>query len=111
MKNLFVLAMILVLITAGCQRVHSGQRETGNKTSELRAEMAKEEKMPAVGTFAGGCFWCTEADFEKLPGVVKVVSGYAGGTKENPTYEEVSSGTTGHVEAVQVYYDPSQANL
>jgi peptide methionine sulfoxide reductase msrA/msrB len=61
-----------------------------------------------IATFAGGCFWCTESDFEKLPGVVKVVSGYAGGQKENPTYQEVSSGTTGHVEAVQVYYDPSK---
>lgn len=61
-------------------------------------------------TFAGGCFWCTEADFEKVPGVVKVVSGYTGGSKENPSYEEVSSGTTGHVEAVQVYYDPSKVS-
>ncbi len=59
-------------------------------------------------TLAGGCFWCTEADFEKLPGVVKVISGYTGGNKENPTYEEVSSGRTGHVEAVQVYYDPKK---
>jgi peptide methionine sulfoxide reductase msrA/msrB len=73
-------------------------------------------KDPGVGengallkaTFAGGCFWCTEADFEKVPGVVKVISGYTGGTKENPSYEEVSSGTTGHGEAVQVYYDPSK---
>ncbi|HSB03597.1 MAG TPA: peptide-methionine (S)-S-oxide reductase MsrA, partial [Thermodesulfobacteriota bacterium] len=70
--------------------------------------MAKEEKTLQVATFAGGCFWCTESDFEKVPGVGKVVSGYTGGKKENPTYEEVSSGTTGHVEAVQVYYDPSK---
>jgi peptide methionine sulfoxide reductase msrA/msrB len=61
-----------------------------------------------VATFAGGCFWCTEADFEKAPGVLKAVSGYTGGAKENPSYEEVSSGGTGHVEAVQVYYDPSK---
>jgi peptide methionine sulfoxide reductase msrA/msrB len=61
-----------------------------------------------IATFAGGCFWCTESDFEKLPGVVKVVSGYTGGKKENPSYDEVSAGTTGHVEAVQVYYDPSR---
>lgn len=60
-----------------------------------------------IATFAGGCFWCVESDFEKLPGVVKVISGYTGGHKEDPTYKEVSSGTTGHVEAVQVYYDPS----
>ena len=61
-----------------------------------------------VATFAGGCFWCIEADFEKVPGVLKVISGYTGGTKENPTYEEVSSGATGHLEAVQVYYEPSR---
>ena len=70
--------------------------------------MAKEDRTLNVATFAGGCFWCTEADFEKVPGVLKAVSGYTGGAKENPSYEEVSSGGTGHVEAVQVYYDPSK---
>ena len=64
-----------------------------------------ENSFTEVSTFAGGCFWCTESDFEKLPGAFKVISGYTGGHKENPTYKEVSSGTTGHVEAVQVYYD------
>ncbi|MEM4408398.1 MAG: peptide-methionine (S)-S-oxide reductase MsrA [Candidatus Caldarchaeum sp.] len=58
-------------------------------------------------TFAGGCFWCMEPPFENLKGVVDVVVGYTGGTKENPTYEEVSSGNTGHLEAVEVTYDPS----
>lgn len=61
-----------------------------------------------IATFAGGCFWCTEVDFEKVPGVVKVISGYTGGHKDNPTYEEVSSGKTGHVESIQVYYDPAK---
>jgi peptide-methionine (S)-S-oxide reductase len=62
----------------------------------------------AVATFAGGCFWCMEPPYEKLPGVVEVVSGYTGGSKANPTYEQVSSGTTGHAEAVQVVYDPKK---
>lgn len=62
-----------------------------------------------TATFAGGCFWCTEADFEKVAGVSKVISGYTGGHKENPTYNEVSAHTTGHVEAVRVYYDPTVA--
>jgi peptide methionine sulfoxide reductase msrA/msrB len=75
---------------------------------KMEMEMAKEGMSLRKATFAGGCFWCTEADFEKLHGVVKVISGYTGGNKENPAYEEVSSGTTGHVEAVQVYYDPSK---
>ena len=62
----------------------------------------------AIATFAGGCFWCTESDFEKLPGVLKVVSGYTGGTEVNPSYAEVSAGKTGHTEAVQIYFDPSR---
>jgi peptide-methionine (S)-S-oxide reductase len=57
-------------------------------------------------TFGGGCFWCTEAIFQMLPGVKSVTSGYAGGTKENPTYKEVCSGTTGHAEVIQIEYDP-----
>lgn len=59
-------------------------------------------------TFAGGCFWCMVLPFEKLEGVVEVIAGYAGGHKKNPTYEEVSAGGTGHIEAVQVTYDPSK---
>ncbi|WP_417225194.1 peptide-methionine (R)-S-oxide reductase MsrB [Amphritea sp.] len=59
-----------------------------------------------VATFAGGCFWCTEAGFEKLPGVTEAISGYTGGEQADPSYKEVSSGSTGHTEAVQVYYDP-----
>lgn len=59
-------------------------------------------------TFAGGCFWCMEPPFEKMEGVVEVISGYTGGHKENPTYEEVSSGKTGHLETVQIIYEPSK---
>lgn len=61
----------------------------------------------AVATFAGGCFWCSESDFEKLKGVQTVVSGYIGGRTVSPTYEEVSAGSSGHTEAVQVSYDPA----
>lgn len=58
--------------------------------------------------FAGGCFWCMHAEFEKLPGVGKVLSGYTGGTVDNPTYEQVSTGRTGHIEAVEITFDPSK---
>ncbi|MSQ58574.1 MAG: peptide-methionine (S)-S-oxide reductase [Betaproteobacteria bacterium] len=58
--------------------------------------------------FAGGCFWCIEADFEKLPGVISVESGYTGGQTDNPTYKQVSGGDTGHTEAVRVVFDPSK---
>ena len=59
-----------------------------------------------AATFGGGCFWCTEAVFQMLPGVKSVASGYAGGTKVNPTYKEVCAGNTGHAEVIQVQYDP-----
>ena len=58
-------------------------------------------------TFAGGCFWCMEPAFDKLDGVKSVISGYTGGRKENPTYEEVSSGSTGHAESIEITYDPA----
>ncbi|MCG6893453.1 MAG: peptide-methionine (R)-S-oxide reductase MsrB [Desulfobacteraceae bacterium] len=61
-----------------------------------------------TATFAGGCFWCTESDFEKIDGVAEAVSGYTGGTTADPTYEQVSSGVTGHIESVQVRYDPEK---
>lgn len=61
-----------------------------------------------VAVFGGGCFWCTEAVFEELRGVVSVMPGYSGGTVPNPTYEQVSTGTTGHAEVTRVKYDPSQ---
>ena len=61
-------------------------------------------------TFAGGCFWCTEEAFEKVAGVTEVVSGYMGGKVKNPTYEQVSTGRTGHTEVVQVTYDPAKVS-
>jgi peptide-methionine (S)-S-oxide reductase len=64
----------------------------------------------ATAIFAGGCFWCIEADFEKLPGVIGAESGYTAGRKSNPTYEEVSAGGTGHTEAVRVTYDPAKVS-
>lgn len=70
------------------------------------ATPAKTEK----AIFAGGCFWCVESDFEKLPGVISAVSGYTAGKEKNPSYEQVSSQRTGHTEAVELSYDPSKVS-
>jgi len=64
----------------------------------------------AKATFAAGCFWCTEEAMDKVPGVVSTTSGYMGGSKKNPTYQEVSSGSTGHTEVLQVVYDPAKVS-
>ena len=73
----------------------------------LQSSSFAETKLDTA-TFAGGCFWCMEPPFEKLDGVKEVIPGYTGGHKENPAYEEVSAGTTGHAEAIQVIYDPAK---
>jgi peptide-methionine (S)-S-oxide reductase len=82
-------------------------------TSLFPSAHAADEPKPvktAIATVGGGCFWCVEGAYKIVPGVVKVVSGYAGGAKENPTYKEVCSGTTGHAEVVQVEFDTAKLN-
>jgi len=71
---------------------------------------AHAQSKTVVATFAGGCFWCMEEAYDKVPGIVSTTSGYMGGKKRNPTYEEVSAGGTGHTEVVQVAYDPSKVS-
>lgn len=70
------------------------------------ASPAPQSKATEVATFAGGCYWCVESDFDKVQGVLSTESGFMGGTEPNPTYEDVSSGNTGHIEVVRVTYDP-----
>jgi len=93
--------LALTLLIVGCG---------DGATEPAAAQQAKGAPGQATAVFAGGCFWCTEADFEKLPGVTAAVSGYAGGRTANPTYEQVSAGGTGHYEAVRVTYDPRRVS-
>ena len=97
--SLILLAGLLVLIQ-GCTQLNA------KNTTAVKPVNIMSEPGDAVATFAGGCFWCVEAGFEKLPGVHDAVSGYTAGHTQNPSYREVSNGRTGHTEAVQVYYDP-----
>ncbi len=82
----------------------AGEKELSDNSSK------NAQKTEATATLAGGCFWCTEAVFERMQGVSDVVSGYIGGTVPNPTYEQVCSKTTGHAEAIEVIYDPSKTS-
>ncbi len=73
----------------------------------LQVQAATPSTKNEIATFAGGCFWCMEAPFDKLPGVISVTPGYTGGETGKPTYEQVSAGSTGHVESVRIIYDPA----
>jgi peptide-methionine (S)-S-oxide reductase len=80
--------------------------------SFIASAVAQQNEPPktAIATFAGGCFWCVEADFDKVAGVISTTSGYTGGRTPNPTYEEVSRGGTGHAESVEIGYDPAKVS-
>ena len=79
-------------------------------SGEVQSEAAPKAARQEVAVFAGGCFWCTEADFEKVPGVTGAVSGYTGGRTPKPTYDQVTGGGTGHYEAVRITYDPAKVS-
>ncbi len=98
------LAVAVGVAWAKAPREKPAKTSPANATDKpaAQADAAKLER----ATFAGGCFWCTEAVFQRLKGVHDVVSGYSGGETENPTYEQVSTGLTGHAEAIQIAYDP-----
>jgi peptide methionine sulfoxide reductase msrA/msrB len=102
-----ILLMALFLVTG---TYAAGAQPAALKPGKTLERGSTVEKNPnlRVATFAGGCFWCVETDFAKVPGVAQVISGYTGGRQENPTYEDYAG--KGHVEAVQVFYDPAQVS-
>lgn len=91
---------------AGVMAVAAAVLAFGLSLSDSRLQAAEDDLKEAI--FAGGCFWCVEADFDKVPGVMETISGYTGGHVKDPSYEQVSSGGTGHYEAVRIVYDPNK---
>lgn len=83
---------------------------TAGLAAAQMAVLPKPGPGQAMATFAGGCFWCMESDFDKVPGVISTTSGYIGGKVKNPNYKQVSAGGTGHAEAVEITYDPSRVS-
>lgn len=103
LSGMMVLLALLMATLAAC-----GQPDARSKS--VTADLPPGSPV-GIATFAGGCFWCTEADFDKVPGVISTTSGYIGGTTVNPTYKQVSGGKTGHIEAVQVRFDPLKTDF
>jgi peptide-methionine (S)-S-oxide reductase len=89
-----------------CCNANNKESEHGNEANSSYNYEHIDPAQVDTATFAGGCFWCVEASFEQITGVVEAVSGFAGGDKENPLYQEVANGNTNHAETVQIYYDP-----
>lgn len=113
MKSLFHCSLsALMILSFGCGSTLSYQNEEAFETvfpasnKQTSGDAMNEKAELSLATFGNGCFWCTEAIFLGLRGVEKVVPGYSGGHVDNPTYEQVSTGTTGHAEAIQITYDP-----
>lgn len=105
----FILSLIAVSFQS-CAQKSNQPTEQG----KVKFETVKKENMEKgidTATFGGGCFWCVEAIYQELNGVVSVTSGYSGGQRENPTYEQVCSGASGHAEVIQIGYDPSKISF
>lgn len=99
-------SILMLAATAACSQ--STNTDATAMTADHASATTSTKSDTAVAIFAGGCFWCMEPPFDQTPGVISSTSGYTGGRVDNPTYEQVSAGATGHAEAVRIEYDPSQ---
>ena len=109
-SNLFFLLPFIFCIS-NCSAQSTSAKPRGNDVSKISDYISgKEYDKYGIATFAGGCFWCTEASFERIEGVIDVISGYSGGTEQYPTYKEVAYGKTSHCESIMVYFDPEVIN-
>lgn len=106
-KRSFFLFAVIPFAACGQQPAQMSRTRSFDKMMQAKKDSMMMNKRDTA-TFAAGCFWCVEAQFKELKGVEKVVSGFTGGTVPNPTYEEVCTGTTGHAEACNIIYDPSE---
>lgn len=105
MRKLAFLVLMTVLISLG---IAWAKEPKAPAQKERETQVTKDKDNLQKATFAGGCFWCTEAVFQQLKGVYKVTSGYTGGQTQNPSYEQICSGDTGHAEAIEISYDPKE---
>ena len=108
MKPATLLSLLFAFFCAACGASAAPSDGNGSAAAEGTVAAAPAAPGEAIAIFAGGCFWCMEGPFEAKVGVSEVLSGYTGGTEQHPTYHQVSSGSTGHTEAVLVRYDPKQ---
>ncbi len=105
---------VMTALSSCAQNNNTANKMTMNKDTTSQMAATSDRTVPAsteTATFANGCFWCTEAIFEQLDGVISAQSGYTGGTTENPTYKEVCTGETGHAESLQIVYDPARISF
>ena len=102
-QHFMIILLLSILILSAC-------RQMGEPIVESATSQIPEEKLE-IAIFAGGCFWCTESDFDKMQGVVSTTSGYIGGTVASPTYDQVVADKTGHVEAVKVHFDNTKTSF
>ena len=104
-KFLYLYCLVSILIFVNCTGKTTDAKTSSVTNKEMPVNESKDLSKYKKATFAAGCFWCEEAVFESVKGVAEVISGYSGGKEENPTYEQVGSGTTSHAESFEVYYD------